>query len=91
MSDGRALHEIEVAYRFDFKRWKDFEKALRDKWIPGPDLILPDGRRWLDTSVNRLLLPNGDEIESVLGENKVVQRLRNGENAPPPGTRKARR
>lgn len=81
---GRLFHEIKVAEMLDFRRWRDFERALKEGTVPGADLVFPDGPRWSDRALLPLLRPDGEELTLAIEEKEWIDRIRRGDTAPLP-------
>lgn len=94
MSDplpGRLFHEIKVAEMLDFRRWRDFERALKEGSVPAADLVFPDGPRWSDRVLLPLLRPDGDALTLAIEEKEIIDRIRRGDTAPLPRAQARRR
>lgn len=87
----RVYTEIEVAYALGFKTIREFQKAQKDGYVPPPDYRYPDGDRWLNATLDPLLNPDGEARRLATSEQKIIDRIRRGENAPPPPSKTARR
>ncbi|MCB2012198.1 MAG: hypothetical protein KDF64_16695 [Geminicoccaceae bacterium] len=91
MSTRRTYCEVEVAFILGYRRWRDFERGRKDGFVPSPDIMMNDGERWSDVSIDRLLNPDGEMIDSAVRVKKLEQRIDSGENAPIPRQGKRRR
>ena len=87
----RYLNEIELAYLLGFRRWRDFEKALRGGHVPAPDRQYPDGPRWSGVLVESQLSGRLDTLEAMGREDALIERLESVGTAPLPRAAKSRR
>lgn len=69
-----ALTEVEAAAVLRFRRFRAFQRALKQGVIPRPDIILPDGPRWSQTRLDRWLA--GDPSPATLDaeEQEAIRR-----------------
>jgi len=77
MTEPKALTEIDVAYQLNFKRWRDFQRSLKEQLIPQPDLQVSDGPRWSERSIEKWLdgeLPDRSDQD----EQELIESLTNG-------------
>lgn len=91
MPDDRALTEVEVAHRLGFGRFRDFQTARKKGLVPEPDLHLQDGDRWSETHFEAWLSGDAERWRLQAEQDRLVERLERGENAPPPRARTDRR
>ncbi len=76
MSTPRLLTEIETAHLAGFRRFRDFRRALRAGRFPQPDVELPDGPRWSEASLTRLLDASPGSGSHAGAEGSVIERMR---------------